>query len=103
MRGVGEHIGNPRRFQSIAFLMHQNRCVTCQGCRAAGNVNNTLWRARIRQRFDQLNCAVARRINQQFIELTECGIGFWRYLKQVGNVKFTAISQTIADSIFLSA
>jgi len=45
VRGLREHVGDPRRGEPIALLVHQHRGVARQGRRVARHIHDPRWPA----------------------------------------------------------
>ena len=74
VRGVRKHVDHARRGQRVAAIMHEHRGIAGERGRVAGHVDDARQaRARRsrRQRLDELDGALARRVDQRLVERQE--------------------------------
>src|SRR5574340_933060 len=75
MRGMREHIHHPRCFQRVAVNLHQYLRIARQRGGITAHIDDAAWRifSATSKGFNQLDRAIARRVDQQLVELPQPG------------------------------
>src|SRR3569832_2381148 len=78
-----EHVGDAGGFEPVTLDVHQHLGVPCQRGGVARNIDDALWSAAVGQRFDDLDGAGTRRIDQQLVEVPQNNKFLGCHLEQV--------------------